>query len=111
MPNGGDRGLGGKPHDQMAHGDSSALSDESGRSPLHDPDIRRHESRPNIRIVEERASTALVDGDNAMGHLVMRLAAEIAIARADKAGVAWVGARGSNHAGAGAALRDDAARA
>jgi len=24
--------------------------------------------RPNIRIVEERASTALVDGDNAMGH-------------------------------------------
>ena len=28
-------------------------------------------ARPNIRLVEERASTALVDGDNGMGHLAM----------------------------------------
>src|ERR1700732_166496 len=27
-------------------------------------------ARPNIRIVGERAGTALVDGDNALGHLV-----------------------------------------
>src|SRR6185437_11541340 len=33
-------------------------------------------TKPNIRVVEERASTALVDGDNGMGHLVMRFAAE-----------------------------------
>jgi L-2-hydroxycarboxylate dehydrogenase (NAD+) len=32
--------------------------------------------RPDIRIIEERPSTALLDGDNAMGHLVMRRAAE-----------------------------------
>ena len=31
--------------------------------------------RPDIRIIEERPSTALLDGDNGMGHLVMRLAA------------------------------------
>jgi len=55
--------------------------------------------RPNIRIVEERASTALVDGDNAMGHLVMKFAAETAIAKAKQSGVGWVGARMSNHAG------------
>jgi LDH2 family malate/lactate/ureidoglycolate dehydrogenase len=56
-------------------------------------------ARPNIRIVEERASTALVDGDNAMGHLVMKFAAETAIAKAKRNGIGWVGARMSNHAG------------
>jgi LDH2 family malate/lactate/ureidoglycolate dehydrogenase len=55
--------------------------------------------RPNIRIVREAAGMALVDGDNGMGHLVMRHAAETAIAKAKTTGVAWVGARWSNHAG------------
>src|SRR4051812_45641330 len=55
--------------------------------------------KPDIRVVEERAAMALVDGDNGMGHLVMRRAAEIAIAKARIAGVAWVGTRMSNHAG------------
>ena len=41
----------------------------------------------------------MVDGDNAMGHLVMSRAAEIAVEKARTAGVAWVGARNSNHAG------------
>src|SRR5262249_49329041 len=31
-------------------------------------------ARPNIRIVQEKPSTALVDGDNGLGHLVMRFA-------------------------------------
>ena len=56
-------------------------------------------TQPNIRVVEERAATALVDGDNGMGHLVMKRAAEIAIAKARTAGSAWVGTRMSNHAG------------
>ena len=34
-----------------------------------------------------------------MGHLVMKRAAELAIAKARTSGVAWVGARRSNHAG------------
>jgi LDH2 family malate/lactate/ureidoglycolate dehydrogenase len=58
--------------------------------------------RPRIATVMEAPSTALVDGDNGMGHLVMRRAAEIAIEKADKTGIAWVGTRKSNHAGAGA---------
>src|SRR5712691_6923160 len=55
--------------------------------------------RPSIRIVQERPATALVDGDNGVGHLVMRFAAMTAIEKAKQAGVAWVGARMSNHAG------------
>jgi len=54
---------------------------------------------PNIRVVEETEATALVDGDNGMGHLVVRFAAQLAIAKAERAGVAWVGVRQSNHAG------------
>jgi LDH2 family malate/lactate/ureidoglycolate dehydrogenase len=56
-------------------------------------------ARPNIRLLQDRAATALVDGDNAMGHLVMHYAASLAIEKARSAGVAWVGARMSNHAG------------
>ncbi len=55
--------------------------------------------KPDIRIEKERAAMALLNGDNAMGHLVMKRAAEIAIEKAKVAGVAWVGARWSNHAG------------
>jgi L-2-hydroxycarboxylate dehydrogenase (NAD+) len=55
--------------------------------------------RPHIRIVKEKAGMALLDGDNGMGHLVMAKAAHIAIAKARQCGVAWVGARSSNHAG------------
>src|SRR5690348_3197804 len=56
-------------------------------------------ARPDIRVTQERASTALVDGDNGMGHLAMKLAAETAIAKAKQTGIGWVGARMSNHAG------------
>src|SRR3954466_5070670 len=54
---------------------------------------------PNIRVVKEKAAMALVDGDNGMGHLVMKKATEIAIAKARQCGIAWVGSRLSNHAG------------
>ena len=54
---------------------------------------------PKISVVREELSMAVVDGDNGMGHLVMRFAAEKAIEKAKAAGVAWVGVRRSNHAG------------
>jgi LDH2 family malate/lactate/ureidoglycolate dehydrogenase len=54
---------------------------------------------PNIRVIQERAATALLHGDNGMGHLVMKRAAEFAIQKARTAGIAWVGAQWSNHAG------------
>lgn len=34
---------------------------------------------PNIRVVKEKAAMALIDGDNGMGHLVMKQATELAI--------------------------------
>src|SRR5690349_7413148 len=55
--------------------------------------------RPEIRIVREKAGTALIDGDNALGHLVMKRATEMAMEKARLCGVAWVGTRRSNHAG------------
>jgi LDH2 family malate/lactate/ureidoglycolate dehydrogenase len=55
--------------------------------------------RPDIRVARERDGMALVEGDNGMGHLVMKAAAELAIVKARRAGVAWVGVRHGNHAG------------
>jgi LDH2 family malate/lactate/ureidoglycolate dehydrogenase len=55
---------------------------------------------PNICVHKTAAATALVDGDNGMGHLVMARAAATAVELAAACGVAWVGARRSNHAGA-----------
>jgi L-2-hydroxycarboxylate dehydrogenase (NAD+) len=56
--------------------------------------------RPAIQVTRTAPATALVDGDNGMGHLVMMHAAETAIELARDTGIAWVGARRSNHAGA-----------
>jgi L-2-hydroxycarboxylate dehydrogenase (NAD+) len=55
--------------------------------------------RPDIQVSKTAAATALVDGDNGFGHLVMSRAADTAIALAREAGVGWVGVRRSNHAG------------
>jgi L-2-hydroxycarboxylate dehydrogenase (NAD+) len=54
---------------------------------------------PDIRVISDRPSAALIDGDNGMGHLVMRRAAHLAIDKAKTTGIGWVGARMSNHAG------------
>lgn len=56
-------------------------------------------ARPNIRVIQETDATALVDGDNGMGHLVMQFAAQVAIKKAERSGIGWVGVRQSNHAG------------
>src|ERR671927_851407 len=45
--------------------------------------------RPNITVKRTAPATALVDGDNGMGHLVMSRAAETAIEIARDTGVSW----------------------
>ncbi len=55
--------------------------------------------KPTIRVERDAPGMALVDGDNGMGHLVMRFATEKAIEKAKTAGTAWVGVKASNHAG------------
>ena len=58
--------------------------------------------RANITVLERSPATALIDGDQGMGHVVMSYAAKLAVELARESGVGWVGARRSNHAGAGA---------
>lgn len=59
-------------------------------------------TRPDIKIIRRAKATALVDGDNGLGSLVVARAVEEAIALARDNGVGWVGTRNGNHAGAAA---------
>ena len=62
--------------------------------------LRSTNPQPDIKVIRSAPATALVDGDNGMGHLVVARAAETAIELARECGVAWVGCRMSGHAGA-----------
>ena len=55
---------------------------------------------PDVRAVRETPVSALLDGDNGLGQVVVTRATERAIAKAREHGLGWVGVRGSNHAGA-----------
>jgi len=55
--------------------------------------------KPDIRIVHESPSTAVVDGDGAIGMIAATRSMEIAIEKAKNAGTGWVSTRGSNHYG------------
>src|SRR5579864_6510333 len=57
---------------------------------------------PDIRVIRRARATALVDGDNGLGSLVVARAVEEAIALARENGVGWAGVRRGNHAGAAA---------
>jgi LDH2 family malate/lactate/ureidoglycolate dehydrogenase len=56
--------------------------------------------RPQITRRRESPVSALIDGDNGLGQVVMTEATETAIAKARESGLAWVGTVNSNHAGA-----------
>ncbi len=56
--------------------------------------------RPEIAPTRETPVSALVDGDNALGQVVVTRATETAIAKAEESGIGWVGTVRSNHAGA-----------
>lgn len=55
---------------------------------------------PNIRLERDQGAITLINGDNALGHLVMAKAVEIAIDKVKQFGIAWVGSRYGNHSGA-----------
>ena len=68
--------------------------------------------RPDIRIRHETPVSALIDGDNGLGQVVMTMATETAINKAKASGMSWVGTTQSNHAGAAGvytamAMRED----
>ncbi len=62
-------------------------------------EAKRINTKPNIRIVHETPSTAVIDGDGAIGMIAATYSMEIAMEKAEKAGTGWVSTRGSNHFG------------
>jgi L-2-hydroxycarboxylate dehydrogenase (NAD+) len=59
----------------------------------------RINAKPEIRIVHETPSTAVVDGDAGLGLVVAPFAMQVAIDKAKIAGTGWVSVRNSNHFG------------
>jgi LDH2 family malate/lactate/ureidoglycolate dehydrogenase len=55
--------------------------------------------KPDIRIIHETPSTAVVDGDRAVGMVASARSMEIAIEKAKRVGTGWVSTRNSNHYG------------
>lgn len=59
----------------------------------------RVNSKPQIKIIHETASTATVDGDKGLGLVVAPYAMQVAIEKARQAGTGWVSVQNSNHFG------------
>jgi L-2-hydroxycarboxylate dehydrogenase (NAD+) len=55
--------------------------------------------KPRVKVVYETPSTAVVDGDGAIGMIAAIRSMEIALDKALKVGSGWVSTRGSNHYG------------
>ncbi len=54
---------------------------------------------PSVSVAHETVATAVIDGDDGLGHLAMAAARDLAIKKARTAGIGWVGVRRGNHAG------------
>jgi len=57
-------------------------------------------AHPDIKVIQETDTTAIIDGNNGLGQVVGTKAMELCIQKAKKSGIALVGAKGSNHFGA-----------
>ena len=62
-------------------------------------EVNRVNSFPNIKIVHETPSTAVIDGDSGLGLVIAPKAMEIAIQKAKQVGTGWVAVKNSNHFG------------
>ena len=62
-------------------------------------EANRINAKPNIRVVYETPSTAVVDGAAGLGLVVAPFAMQVAIDKATKAGTGWVSVKNSNHFG------------
>ena len=61
----------------------------------------RINTKPDIKIIHESPSTAVVDGDMAIGMVASTRSMEIAIEKAKVHGTGWVATQNSNHFGIG----------
>ena len=71
------------------------------RIPQYVGSIRKGETnpRPAMQVLQETPTTAILDGDLGLGQVVARRAAEVALDKAARQGIAAVGIRRSNHIG------------
>ena len=60
---------------------------------------KRINVNPRVRIVHETPSTAVMDGDGAIGMVAASKSMKIAIEKARQCGTGWVSTKGSNHFG------------
>lgn len=62
-------------------------------------EAQRVNATPDIKVIHESPSTAVVDGDKGLGLVVAPFAMKIAIEKARQAGTGWVSVQNSNHFG------------
>jgi L-2-hydroxycarboxylate dehydrogenase (NAD+) len=62
-------------------------------------EAQRVNAKPNIKIIHETPSTAVVDGDAGLGLVVAPYAMQVAIDKAKNVGTGWVSVQNSNHYG------------
>ena len=62
-------------------------------------EIGRINTTPNIKVIHETPSTAVIDGDRGLGLIVAPRAMEIAMEKAKQVGTGWVSVKNSNHFG------------
>lgn len=60
---------------------------------------KRINAHPNICLIHETPSTAVIDGDAGLGLLVAPFAMQVAIDKAKQVGTGWVSVQNSNHFG------------
>lgn len=77
--------------------DSHGVARLSGYVRLWNAD--RINAKPDIKVVHETPTTAVVDGDAGLGLVVAPFAMEVAMEKAEKYGTGWVSVRNSNHYG------------
>ncbi|MFV0605511.1 MAG: Ldh family oxidoreductase [Niabella sp.] len=66
-------------------------------------DVKRVNATPDIKIIHETPSTAVIDGDAGLGLVVAPYAMKLAIEKAKNVGTGWVSVQNSNHYGIAAA--------
>jgi len=62
-------------------------------------EVNRVNATPDIKVIHETPSTAVVDGDSGLGLVVAPFAMQIAIEKAKNVGTGWVSVQNSNHFG------------
>lgn len=62
-------------------------------------EAKRVNAMPDIKVIHETPSTAVIDGDSGLGLVVAPVAMQLAIDKAKNVGTGWVSVQNSNHYG------------